>query len=168
MLGFITSVGTIKPPESREAVPSSLTRRLMSELLLLFISAFVAATLVPMGSEVALFALLRQGFDPFLLVAVATLGNTGGALLNWVLGKYLQCLKNKRWFYFSDSQVGKAQGYFQRFGQYSLLFSWLPVVGDLLTLAAGIFNVRLAPFLILVATGKCLRYLGVVYLGLTI
>ena len=72
------------------------------------------------------------------------------------------------WFYFSDSQVGKAQGYFQRFGQYSLLFSWLPVVGDLLTLAAGIFNVRLAPFLILVATGKCLRYLGVVYLGLTI
>src|SRR5690554_1227444 len=98
MLGFLTSVGTIKPPESREAVPSSLTRRLMSELLLLFISAFVAATLVPMGSEVALFALLRQGFDPFLLVAVATLGNTGGALLNWVLGKYLQCLKNKRWF----------------------------------------------------------------------
>ncbi len=137
----------------------------MSELIFLFISSFVAATLFPLGSEVALFTLLRQGFDPAVLVAVATLGNTAGSLINWLLGKYLQRLQHKRWFYFSASQVQKAQAHYQRFGLYSLLFAWLPIVGDLLTLAAGIFNVRPVPFLILVGTGKLLRYLAVVFLG---
>ena len=137
----------------------------MSELILLFISAFVAATLLPLGSEVALYTLLRQGFDPAALVAVATLGNPAGSLVNWVLGQYLQRLQHKRWFYFSAAQVEKAQAHFLRFGRYSLLFAWLPVIGDLLTLAAGIFNVRPAPFVILVGTGKLLRYLAVVYLG---
>lgn len=137
----------------------------MTELFLLFISAFVAATLFPLGSEVALYTLLRQGFDPVLLVAVATLGNTAGSLINWLLGKYLQQLQHKRWFYFSPAQVQKAEAHYQRFGPYSLLFAWLPVVGDLFTLAAGIFNVRPVPFLILVGTGKFLRYLAVVYLG---
>lgn len=137
----------------------------MTELILLFISSFIAATLLPMGSELALYTLLQRGFDPAVLVLVATVGNTAGATLNWVLGKYLQRLQERRWFYFSREQVVKAQSYFQRFGKYSLLLSWLPVVGDLLTLAAGIFNVRLAPFLILVGAGKLLRYLAVVYLG---
>lgn len=137
----------------------------MTELVLLFISAFVAATLFPLGSEVALYTLLRQGFDPALLVAVATVGNTAGSLVNWLLGKYLQQLQHKRWFYFSPVQVQKAEAHYQRFGCYSLLFAWLPVVGDLLTLAAGIFNVRPVPFLILVGAGKLLRYLAVVYLG---
>lgn len=137
----------------------------MTELFLLFISAFVAATLFPLGSEVALYTLLRQGFDPAVLVAVATLGNTAGSLINWLLGKYLQQLQHKRWFYFSTAQVQKAEAHYQRFGRYSLLFAWLPVVGDLLTLAAGIFNMRPVPFLILVGTGKFLRYLMVVYLS---
>lgn len=137
----------------------------MTELFLLFVSAFVAATLFPLGSEVALYALLQKGFDPVALVAVATLGNTAGSVVNWLLGKYLQHLQHRRWFYFSAEQVKKAQGYFQRFGKYSLLFAWLPVVGDLLTLAAGIFNIRVAPFLLLVGLGKLLRYLAVVYLG---
>lgn len=137
----------------------------MTELILLFISSFIAATLLPMGSELALYTLLQRGFDPAVLVLVATVGNTAGATLNWVLGKYLQRLQERRWFYFSREQVVKAQSYFQRFGKYSLLLSWLPVAGDLLTLAAGIFNVRLAPFLILVGAGKLLRYLAVVYLG---
>jgi membrane protein YqaA with SNARE-associated domain len=137
----------------------------MSELGLLFVSAFIAATLLPLGSEVALYTLLQRGLDPAALVLVATLGNTLGSLVNWVLGKYLQQLQHKRWFYFSETQVNKAQVHFQRFGRYSLLFAWLPVVGDLLTLAAGIFNVRAVPFLLLVGTGKLLRYLAVVYLG---
>lgn len=137
----------------------------MTELFLLFISAFVAATLFPLGSEVALYTLLRQGFDPALLVVVATVGNTAGSLINWLLGKYLQQLQHKRWFYFSPAQVQKAEAHYQRFGRYSLLFAWLPVVGDLLTLAAGIFNMRPVPFLILVGTGKFLRYLIVVYLS---
>jgi Predicted membrane protein len=137
----------------------------MTELVLLLISSFIAATLLPLGSEVALYALLQRGFDPVVLVIVATVGNTAGATLNWVLGKYLQCLQERRWFYFSREQVEKAQRYFQRFGKYSLLLSWLPVVGDLLTLAAGIFNIRLVPFLILVGVGKLLRYVAVIYLA---
>lgn len=140
----------------------------MSELALLFVSAFIAATLLPLGSEVALFTLLRQGFDPVVLVVVATLGNTAGSLVNWLLGKYLLHLQHKRWFYFSARQVEKAQAHFQRFGRYSLLLAWLPVVGDLLTLAAGIFNVRPVPFLVLVGTGKLLRYVAVVYLEFAI
>lgn len=137
----------------------------MTELFLLFITSLVAATLLPAGSEIALYALLQRGLDPALLVALATAGNTLGATINWLLGKYLQRLQHRRWFYFSAAQVAKAQNHFQRFGQYSLLLSWLPIVGDLLTLAAGIFNVRLVPFLLLVGSGKLLRYLAVVYLG---
>lgn len=135
------------------------------ELVLLFLSAFIAATLLPVGSEVALYALLQKGFDPLVLVLVATLGNTGGAILNWLLGMYLHSLKNKRWFYFNEKQVTRAQIYFRRYGQYSLLLAWLPVVGDLLTLAAGVFNMRLIPFVLLVGTGKMLRYAVIAYIG---
>jgi len=118
-----------------------------------------------MGSEVALYVLLQRGFDPLLLLAVATMGNTAGSAVNWLLGKYLQKLKDRRWFYFNQQQIERAQHYFQKYGQYSLLLAWLPVVGDLLTLAAGIFQVRFVPFVLLVGTGKILRYLVVIYLA---
>lgn len=137
----------------------------MLELISLFASSFIAATLLPMGSEVALYVLLQRGFDPALLLLVATTGNTAGSAVNWLLGKYLQTLKSRRWFYFTEQQIERAQHHFQKYGQYSLLLAWLPVVGDLLTLAAGIFRVRLVPFLLLVATGKMLRYLVVIYLA---
>ncbi|WP_153294236.1 YqaA family protein [gamma proteobacterium SS-5] len=135
------------------------------DLLLLFGSAFLAATLLPFYSEVVLFALLREGGDAVLLVAVATLGNTLGAVVNWYLGRYLLHFQQRRWFYFSPAQIERAQAWFQRYGFWSLLLAWAPVGGDALTLIAGIMKVRLWLFLLLVGGGKALRYISVVYLA---
>ena len=135
----------------------------MIAYLLLFGSAFLAATILPFYSEVYLFALLREGGEPFVLVAVATLGNTLGAVVNWILGLYLLHFQDRRWFYFSREQVDRAQRWFQRYGFWSLLLAWMPVAGDALTLIAGIMRVRLWLFLLLVGSGKALRYIAVVY-----
>ena len=136
----------------------------MISYLLLFGSAFLAATILPFYSEVLLYALLRDGGDPLVLVAVATLGNTLGAVVNWVLGLYLLHFQDRRWFYFSRQQIANAQRWYQRYGFWSLLLAWMPVGGDALTLIAGIMRVRLWIFLLLVGTGKALRYVSVVYL----
>jgi membrane protein YqaA with SNARE-associated domain len=130
----------------------------------LFSSAFLAATILPFYSEVLLFALLREGGEPVALVTVATLGNTLGAVVNWVLGRYLLRFQDRRWFYFSRAQIAQAQRWYQRYGFWSLLMAWLPVGGDALTLIAGIMRVRLWLFLLLVGIGKGLRYVSVVYL----
>ena len=132
--------------------------------LLLFGSAFLAATFLPFYSEVVLFALLREGGNPILLVLVATVGNTLGAVVNWVMGRYLLHFQDRRWFYFSRAQIEKAQCWFQRYGFWSLLLAWAPVGGDALTLIAGIMKVRLWVFLLLVGSGKAMRYISVVYL----
>ncbi|SDK56380.1 YqaA family protein [Microbulbifer yueqingensis] len=136
----------------------------MIEYLILFSSAFLAATILPFYSEVILFALLREGGDPALLVAVATLGNTLGAVVNWFLGRYLLHFQDRRWFYFSHKQIARAQEWFQRYGFWTLLLAWMPIGGDALTLIAGIMRVRLWLFVLLVGIGKGLRYLSVVYL----
>jgi membrane protein YqaA with SNARE-associated domain len=138
---------------------------MIASYLLLFSSAFLAATILPFYSEVVLFALLREGGDPVVLVTVATLGNTLGAVVNWLLGRYLLHFQDRRWFYFSRSQIARAQRWFQRYGFWSLLLAWAPVGGDALTLIAGIMKVRLDVFLLLVGTGKALRYISVVYLS---
>lgn len=132
--------------------------------LLLFGSAFLAATILPFYSEVVLFALLREGGDPVTLVAIATVGNTLGAVVNWLLGRYLLHFRDRRWFFFNSTQIEKAQHWFQRYGFWSLLMAWAPVGGDALTLIAGIMKVRLGLFLMLVGAGKALRYISVVYL----
>lgn len=137
---------------------------MITSWLLLFGSAFLAATILPFYSEVVLFALLREGGDPAALVATATLGNTLGAVVNWALGRYLLHFQDRRWFYFSRAQVERAQRWFQRYGFWSLLLAWAPVGGDALTLIAGIMKVRLWLFLLLVGTGKALRYLSVAWL----
>lgn len=138
---------------------------MITSYLLLFGSAFLAATVLPFYSELVLYALLHEGGNPFALVVIATLGNTLGAVVNWLLGRYLLHFQDRRWFYFSRVQIEKAQSWFQRYGFWSLLLAWLPVGGDALTLIAGIMKVRLWLFLLLVGTGKALRYVSVVYLA---
>ena len=135
----------------------------MISYLLLFGSAFLAATILPFYSELFLFAMLRDGGDPLALVLVATLGNTLGAVVNWLLGLYLLRFRERRWFYFNQRQIENAQNWFQRYGFWSLLFAWLPIVGDALTLIAGVMRVRLWLFLVLVGSGKALRYISVVF-----
>jgi membrane protein YqaA with SNARE-associated domain len=96
-------------------------------------------------------------------VLVATLGNTLGAVVNWLLGLFLLRFRERRWFYFNQRQIENAQAWFQRYGFWSLLFAWLPIVGDALTLVAGVMRVRLWLFLLLVGGGKALRYISVVF-----
>jgi membrane protein YqaA with SNARE-associated domain len=126
--------------------------------LLLFGSAFLAATILPFYSEIVLVLALQEGADPALLLFTATLGNTLGAVVNWAIGRQLLKFQDKRWFYFSPAQIARAQRWFQRRGVWSLLFAWLPIGGDALTLIAGVMNVRLTTFLVLVGIGKALRY----------
>ncbi len=133
----------------------------------LFISAFVAATLLPFYSEVILGVMLVNGADPLWLWLSATCGNTLGSWVNWVLGKYLLHFQEKRWFPFKPESLEKAQQSFNKYGLWSLLFAWLPIIGDPITFIAGMMKVRALPFLILVFIGKGLRYAIVIAMTLT-
>ncbi|WP_305976867.1 YqaA family protein [Rheinheimera baltica] len=131
----------------------------------LFLSGLLAATLFPASSEVLLLALLQQGYQPFWLFVAATAGNTLGSCINWYLGLKLQQFQHKRWFPVSQDALNKAQRHFTRFGVWSLLLAWLPVVGDPLTLIAGVLKVRFKLFVVLVLLGKAARYALLIWLG---
>lgn len=133
----------------------------------LFLAAFVAATLVPAQSEAVLVALVLAGGHPVaLLVAVATVGNVLGSVVNWALGRFLMRFAGHPRFPFSPAQVAKAQWWYGRWGWISLFGSWLPVVGDPLTLAAGTMREPLWRFLLVVTAAKLGRYLALVAVAL--
>ena len=125
----------------------------------LFLSAFLAATVLPLSSEAVLAALVSSdGFVLWLLVALASIGNTIGACVNWILGRYCLHWQGRKWFPVSPPALERASRWFARHGQYSLLFAWVPVIGDPLTVTAGFLKLRFSRFLLLVAVGKTLRY----------
>lgn len=133
----------------------------------LFLSAFLAATILPVSSEVVLAGLIVAGRgDPGLLLMVATIGNTLGSVVNWVLGRGIDSLRNRRWFPVTADRYEQASRIFRRFGEWTLLFAWLPVVGDAFTIAAGAARVNLGVFVVLVAIGKAARYAVIVAGGL--
>ena len=130
----------------------------------LFISALIAATLVPMQSEAVLVGLLLAGEKPVAwLVVVATAGNVIGAIINWWLGKLLLRCQSYSWFPVSENRLNRARTWYLRYGRWSLLGSWLPIVGDPITVVAGTLGERFVPFLILVTISKGLRYVFVVF-----
>ena len=129
--------------------------------LTMFASAFLAATLVPFASEITLAAALAAGGAIHWLIVTATLGNTLGAVVNWALGRFIGHFRDRRWFPAGPEQMERAQAWFRRYGVWSLLLAWAPVIGDALTVVAGTMRVHIAPFLILVAVGKGLRYVVV-------
>lgn len=125
----------------------------------LFGLSMAAATLLPGGSEAALAALLVEGSRPvWLLVLVATVGNVLGAVINWALGRGLRHFVGRRWFPVTAAQLARGEALFTRYGAWTLLFSWAPVIGDPLTVAAGVLGLRLRIFLPLVTLGKAARY----------
>jgi membrane protein YqaA with SNARE-associated domain len=129
----------------------------------LFVSAFTSATLLPGSSEAALIALLTIGQgDAGLLAIVATAGNVLGSCVNWVLGRFFSRFRDRRWFPVEERSYERAAAWFRRYGVWSLLLSWLPVVGDPLTAVAGALRVDLLRFLILVSLGKAARYAVIV------
>ena len=126
---------------------------------LLLGSAFLSATLLPGSSEAVLLGLLASGAgQPALLVTAASLGNIAGAVVNWGIGRYFLLFKDRSWFPIKDATNARAQDWFARYGIWSLLLAWVPIVGDPLTLVAGIMRVPIGRFLIFVAVGKVLRY----------
>ncbi|MDX2145801.1 MAG: YqaA family protein [Rhodospirillaceae bacterium] len=130
--------------------------------LSLFASAFFAATLLPGSSEAALVALLLAGRgEPLALLAVVTVGNVLGSAVNWACGRFLSHYRDRRWFPISPEHYARAMGWFQRWGRFSLLLAWVPIIGDPLTVAAGALRYPIAPFVALVSVGKLARYLAV-------
>ena len=133
--------------------------------LSLFAISFLAATILPFSSELTLAGLIAtSNFDNLLLLIVASFGNVLGSVINWALGFYSRKLTTKKWFPFKDQQIENSSKWFSKFGKWSLLFAWVPVIGDPLTLAAGLFRVKFTEFLILVTIGKVSRYVAVFYL----
>ena len=133
--------------------------------LSLFTISFLAATILPFSSELTLAGLIAtSSYNNLSLLIVASLGNVLGSVVNWILGFYSRNLSSKRWFPFNDEQIEKSSKWFNKFGRWSLLFAWVPIIGDPLTLAAGLLRVRFIEFLILVTIGKVSRYLVIFYL----
>ena len=133
--------------------------------LSLFFISFLSATILPFSSELTLAGLIStSNYDNLLLLVVASFGNVLGSVFNWSLGFYSRNLTTKKWFPFKETQIERSSKWFSKFGKWSLLFAWLPIVGDPLTFVAGLLRVRFLDFIILVAIGKVSRYLVVFYL----
>ena len=126
----------------------------------LFSSALIAATLLPAQSELVLAGLLMAGKQsPTALILVATVGNVLGSAINWWLGRYLEHFKDRRWFPFKPPVLDRAAGWYHRYGRWSLLLSWAPIIGDPLTLVAGVLREPFSSFIVIVTLAKLGRYL---------
>ena len=132
----------------------------LAALLGLFFSALIAATLFPAQSELVLASLLIAGKQPVsMLILVATVGNVLGSAINWWLGRYLEHFRERRWFPFKPQALERAAGWYHRYGRWSLLLSWMPIIGDPLTLVAGVLREPLPTFIAVVTLAKLGRYL---------
>ncbi|MBL4667535.1 MAG: DedA family protein [Sneathiella sp.] len=131
----------------------------MIELAGLGVTAFLSATLLPGSSEALLISLVLLGTEnPLSLLVVATFGNVLGSLLNWYIGAFFMSFQHKKWFPVSPKHMDKAQAWFTKYGIWTLLLAWAPVIGDPLTIIAGMLRTPIIPFLILVTIGKFIRY----------
>ena len=137
---------------------------LISYFQLLIIS-FLAATILPLSSELVLSTMLLTGsFDKYLLLVVASFGNIFGSSVNWYLGKKILIFKDKKWFPVNEKQIAKSEMYFKKYGIWSLLLAWVPIIGDPLTVIAGILRVNFFTFLLLVSISKISRYIFLIFI----
>ena len=126
----------------------------------LFLAAFLAATIVPAQSEAVLVGLVLAGDKPvILLLLVATAGNVLGSVVNWLLGRFIEHFRHRRWFPVPQDKLARAEAWYRRFGIWSLLLSWVPIIGDPLTVVAGILRTPFLTFLALVTLAKAGRYI---------
>ena len=138
-------------------------------LYLLFISAFGAATLLPLQSEAVLLGTFVQGkYTAIPLIAIASLGNILGSCVNWWLGLKIERYKNKTWFPVSEAKMLQAQGIYQKYGYWSLLLSWTPIIGDPITLIAGLLKENFWRFLLLVSVAKTGRYVFIFFIFINV
>ena len=131
----------------------------------LFIISFLAATILPLSSELVLSTmLLTDSFDKYLLLVVASFGNILGSSVNWYLGKKILIFKDKKWFPANERQIAKGEIYFKKYGIWSLLLAWVPIIGDPLTIVAGILRVKFLTFLLLISISKISRYIFLIFI----
>ena len=131
----------------------------------LFIISFLAATILPLSSELVLSTmLLTDSFDKYLLLVVASFGNILGSSVNWYLGKKILIFKDKKWFPANERQIAKGEIYFKKYGIWSLLLAWVPIIGDPLTVVAGILRVKFFTFLLLISISKTSRYIFLIFI----
>jgi membrane protein YqaA with SNARE-associated domain len=133
-----------------------------AELVALFASAFLSATVLPGTSEAALVAVLASdAASPALAIAVATVGNTLGSVVNWAIGRFLGRYHGHPRFPIGKERFERTVAMYRRWGVWSLLLSWAPVIGDPLTVVAGVLRTNLPLFILLVGSAKLARYLAV-------
>ena len=133
----------------------------------LFLAAFLAATILPAQSEAGLSTLiLVSGNNVILLVAVAAIGNVLGAVANWCLGRWIDRFSDRRWFPIKPTQLNLATLWYRKYGRWSLLLSWVPFIGDPITLAAGVLREPMLSFLLIVGFAKTTRYILVAIITL--
>jgi membrane protein YqaA with SNARE-associated domain len=130
----------------------------------LFLTAFAAATILPLQSEAAVVALLLAGHPPWLLLVVASFGNVLGSLANWFLGRAIERYRERPWFPVKPSSLDRATRWYARYGRWSLLLSWAPIVGDPITVVAGVLREPLKSFLLFVAIAKIGRYAVLIWM----
>ena len=134
----------------------------MTDLLVyagMFAIALLAASILPFQSEAALAVLLIAGKQPVgLLILFASLGNIVGSTINWWLGCYINRFRDRKWFPVKDESLIRAEKWYRRYGRGLLLLSWVPIIGDPLTVAAGVLKEPLWSFLLIVAVAKISRY----------
>ena len=132
----------------------------------LLIVSFLAATILLFSSEVVLTTMyLSNSFETYLLLIFASIGNILGSITNWYLGKKITIFQDRKWFPVSPDQLSRSRKYFQKYGLWSLLLAWVPIIGDPLTLLAGVLKVRFGIFFLLVSISKISRYVFILYLA---
>jgi membrane protein YqaA with SNARE-associated domain len=126
----------------------------------LFGAALLAATILPMQSEAVLAGLILAGQQPmWALLVTASLGNVLGSVINYGLGLGVERFAGRRWFPASPAAMARARGHYRRWGHWSLLLAWAPVIGDPLTVVAGLLREDFWRFVVLVTVAKVGRYL---------
>ncbi len=134
----------------------------LTEYLSLLGAAFLSATIFPFQSEAILFVMLMaEHYQVWLLVAAASVGNILGSCVNWFLGRFIAHFEDRRWFPLSKDKIAQVEGWYHQYGRWSLLLSWVPIIGDPLTIVAGILREPFPVFLALVAIAKTARYVAV-------
>jgi membrane protein YqaA with SNARE-associated domain len=133
------------------------------DVLLLALNAFVSATLLPGASELVLAGLVAAGTSPvWLLFLAATIGNVAGSMVNWALGTFLAAYRERAWFPVKPAQYARMERIYGRWGIWSLLLSWVPVIGDPLTAFAGLMRAPFWPALAVITLAKAGRYAVVI------
>ena len=133
---------------------------IISTAVMLFLTALLAATILPFSSELILITSLKTTEGYFwLLIFMASLGNILGAVVNWALGRWCMSYQHHRWFPLSPDKITSYEHFFKKRGWPCLLLSWVPIIGDPLTLVAGLMHFPFLKFLFLVSIAKSIRYL---------